>query len=231
MASKKNNKTIIVTGDSRGLGKQTRLLLESKGYDVIGISRNSSDIKFDFKNVEGIKELYFDELKKRGPIHGFVNNAAYAYDDILSNVKENELIKMYNINVLSPILLSKYIIRDMLLNKVKGSLVHISSISTLTGYKGLSMYASTKGAIESFSKNVAREWGRIGIRSNSVSPGFMRTDMSSSLDSESMKKIFQRNAMLKELEIKDVSNVIEFLLNDKSNGITGQNIHVNNGTI
>ena len=64
MASKKNNKTIIVTGDSRGLGKQTRLLLESKGYDVIGISRNSSDIKFDFKNVEGIKELYFDEVKK-----------------------------------------------------------------------------------------------------------------------------------------------------------------------
>ena len=55
--------------------------------------------------------------------------------------------------------------------------------------------------------------------------------MSSSLDNESMKKIFQRNAMLKELEIKDVSNVIEFLLNDKSNGITGQNIHVNNGTI
>ena len=88
---------------------------------------------------------------------------------------------MYDINIFSTFMLTKYIIRDMLLNKTKGSIVHISSISAHTGYKGLSMYASTKGALEAYSKNISREWGRLGIRSNVVCPGFMMTEMSSSI--------------------------------------------------
>ena len=99
-----------------------------------------------------------NELKPRGPIHGFVNNAAFAYDD-LTNMQLKKLKNMFEVNVFSPMLLTKYILRDMLLNKIEGSIVHVSSISAHTGYKGLSMYASTKGALESFSKNISREWG------------------------------------------------------------------------
>ena len=94
---------------------------------------------------------------------------------------------MYKVNVFSPMMLTKYMLRDMLLNKTKGSIVHISSVSAHTGYKGLAMYASTKGALEAFSKNTAREWGSLGIRSNVVCPGFMDTDMSSSLTKEQKK--------------------------------------------
>ena len=119
----------------------------------------------------------------------------------------------------------------MILNKTKGSIVHVSSISVHTGYKGLAMYASTKGAIEAFSKNSSREWGRMGIRSNVVCPGFMETDMSSSLSEKDKNKIFNRNSMFKLLEKDDVANTIRFLISSESNGITGEVIHVDNGTI
>ena len=224
-------KNILVTGDSRGLGASIRSSLESNGFNVIGISRKSSEINFDLSNSKSIKRLYLDKIKPLGPIHGFVNNAAIAYDDIITNMNIEKLSTMYSINVLSPLMLSKYIIRDMLLNKTHGSIVHISSVSAHTGYKGLSMYASTKGALEAFSKNTAREWGKLNIRSNIVCPGFMDTEMSDGLSNDQRKKIFKRNSMQKELITSEVAETVNFLVSDKSSGITGQIIHVDNGTI
>ena len=224
-------KNILLTGDSQGLGLSTRKKLELSGYNVIGLSRKSDDIKFDLSNSHDIKELYLNKIKPLGPIHGFINNAAFAYDDIITNLNLEKLDHMFRVNVYSPMMLTKYILRDMLLNRVKGSIVHVSSISVHTGYKGLSMYASSKGALEAFSKNTSREWGRIGIRSNVVCPGFMDTKMSSSLSDSQREKIFKRNSMQSELSLGQVSNTIKFLLDDVSSGITGEIIHVDNGTI
>lgn len=224
-------KNILITGDSKGLGLETKKNLKNSGYNVIGISRSSNDIAFDLCNYQGIKELYLEKIKPLGPIHGFINNAAVAYDDIITNANESDLVNMYNVNVFSPIFLTKYVIRDMLLNKVSGSIVHVSSISAHTGYKGLAMYASTKGALEAFSKNTAREWGRFGIRSNIVCPGFMSTEMSESIDDSDKEKIFKRNSMFKELEVSQTSKCIEFLVSQESSGVTGQILHVDNGTI
>ena len=224
-------KKILLTGDSRGVGLSIKNLLIERGYQVIGISRNSKDIKYDLSNINGIKDLYNNQIKPLGPIYGFINNAALAYDDIITNLSSSKLETMYKVNVFSPMMLTKYMLRDMLLNKTKGSIVHISSVSAHTGYKGLAMYASTKGALEAFSKNTAREWGSLGIRSNVVCPGFMDTDMSSSLTKEQKSRIFNRNSRKKEITTLDVANTIEFLLNTNSSGITGQIIHVDNGTI
>tara|TARA_B100000795_G_C22798341_1_gene440534 strand:- start:2107 stop:2787 length:681 start_codon:yes stop_codon:yes gene_type:complete len=224
-------KNILLTGDSQGLGLSTRKKLELSGYNVIGLSRKSDDIKFDLSNSHDIKELYLNKIKPLGPIHGFINNAAFAYDDIITNLNLDKLDYMFKVNVYSPMLLTKYIIRDMLLNRVKGSIVHVSSISVHSGYKGLSMYAASKGALEAFSKNTSREWGRIGIRSNIVCPGFMDTNMSSSLSGSQREKIFKRNSMQSELSIDEVSNTIKYLIGDDSSGITGEVIHVDNGTI
>lgn len=224
-------KNIILTGESRGLGLSIKNVLINKGYRVIGISRNSSDIQYDLSDVGGVKDLYINKIKNFGPIHGFVNNAALAYDDIITNLSSDQLEHMYRVNVFSPMMLTKYIIRDMLLNKTQGSIVHISSISAHTGYKGLAMYASTKGAIEAFSKNTAREWGPLGIRSNVVCPGFMDTDMSSSLTEDQKYKIFNRNSRKREITTYEVANTVEFLLNSESSGITGQIMHVDNGTL
>ena len=224
-------KNILLTGDSKGLGENIKRTLLDSGYNVIGLSRSSSDIKYDLSNVDGVKDLYLNIIKERGPIHGYINNAAFAYDDIITNLNSDKLMEMYKVNVFSPMMLTKYVIRDMMLNKTHGSIVHISSISVHTGYKGLSMYASTKGSLEAFSKNTSREWGRIGIRSNIVCPGFMDTNMSSSLNDEQRNKIFKRNSKQKELTTEEVSSTVKFLISDESSGITGQIIHVDNGTI
>ena len=224
-------KNILLTGDSKGLGENIKRKLLDSGYNVIGLSRSSSDIQYDLSNVDGIKDLYLNIIKERGPIHGYINNAAFAYDDIITNLNSDRLMDMYKVNVFSPMMLTKYVIRDMMLNKTHGSIVHISSISVHTGYKGLAMYASTKGSLEAFSKNTSREWGRKGIRSNIVCPGFMDTQMSSSLNDEQRNKIFKRNSRQKELTIEEVSSVVKFLISDESSGITGEIIHVDNGTI
>tara|TARA_B110000971_G_C20023016_1_gene507332 strand:+ start:1465 stop:2142 length:678 start_codon:yes stop_codon:yes gene_type:complete len=224
-------KNILLTGDSKGLGENIKRKLLDSGYNVIGLSRSSSDIHYDLSNVDGVKELYLNIIKERGPIHGYINNAAFAYDDIITNLNSDKLMEMYKVNVFSPMMLTKYVIRDMMLNKTHGSIVHISSISVHTGYKGLAMYASTKGSLEAFSKNTSREWGRMGIRSNIVCPGFMDTNMSSSLNDEQRNKIFKRNSRQKKLTTEEVSSTVKFLISEESTGITGQILHVDNGTI
>ncbi|WP_141506458.1 SDR family NAD(P)-dependent oxidoreductase [Paenibacillus luteus] len=238
---------IIVTGDSRGLGKEITLqILSETQYGVIGISRSdvneTSDIisnypgryihlVYDLANSKEIKNLYINQIKKIGPIYGLVNNSAFAYDDIVSNLNNKLLDQMFQVNVYSPMNLTKYVIRDMLLNKVQGSIVHISSVSAHTGYKGLSMYAATKGALEAFSINVAREWGEKGIRSNCIVPGFMETTMNASLNLEQKQRIYRRTSMKKETSVNSVASTALFLLLEQSVSITGTVIHVDNGTL
>ena len=113
-------KNILLTGDSKGLGENIKLKLIDSGYNVIGLSRSGDDIKYDLSDVEGIKDLYLNTIKNRGPIHGYINNAALAYDDIITNLNSEKLMEMYKVNVFSPMMLTKYVIRDMMLNKLKG---------------------------------------------------------------------------------------------------------------
>lgn len=240
-------KWVVVTGDSGKLGSSiVKVILEDHNVGVIGISRRlTEDIKelldlhndryvhinYDLSNTDGIKRLYLDNIKKIGILCGYVNNAAIAYDDIITNADIERLSYMYRVNVLTPIILTKYSIRDMLLNNISGSIVHISSVCAHTGYKGLSMYASTKGALEAFSRTTAREWGEIGIRSNCVAPGFMETSMSSTLGSEKKDRIYKRTSLKSDTNINSVAETVKFLLSDKASSITGAIIHVDNGTI
>ena len=138
---------------------------------------------------------------------------------------------MYKINVFSPMMINRCAIRNMIYNNTKGSFVFISSISSTTGYKGLSMYASTKGAIEAHCKNLAREWGPRGIRFNCVVPGFMNTAMSSKLSEAQRSRIYNRNSLKKEVDMESVANTTLFLCTSQANSITGQNFYVDCGTI
>jgi 3-oxoacyl-[acyl-carrier protein] reductase len=138
---------------------------------------------------------------------------------------------MYEVNVFTPMVLTKYAIRNMILHKTKGSIVHISSISVHTGYKGLAMYASSKGALEAFSKDTAREWGWMGIRSNCIVPGFMSTSMSAGLTDEQRHKIYARTSLKTATSIEAVAEMAAYLLSEKACSITAQSIHVDNGTI
>jgi 3-oxoacyl-[acyl-carrier protein] reductase len=239
-------KTILITGVSKGLGLVLLKLMLNDGNIIYGISRSDTreldilketfpnnfiHLKYDLSLTENVKELSKYILKNKLKFDSFVNNAAIAYDDIITNANFDKLDLMFKTNVLNPIMITKSILRNFILNKVKGSIIHISSISAHTGYKGLSMYASTKGALEAFSKNTAREWGEFGIRSNCIVAGFMETNMSDGLTDEQKDRIYKRTSLKKETDKYSVAETIKFLISDVSSSITGQNIFVDSGTI
>lgn len=238
---------ILITGVSKGLGLKTTETLLKQGHKVYGISRSKSDeleilmqkyasdlnwLSYDLYDAENVRHKIFKEwFGFKTPLHGYINNAALAYDDIVTNLNLELLEKMYCVNVFTPMMLTKFAIRQMLLHHIKGSIVHLSSISVHTGYKGLAMYASSKGALEAFSKNTAREWGELGIRSNCLVAGFMETDMSSTLSEDQKSRIYKRTSMKKATEVSSVAEMICFLLSEGASSITGQNIYVDSGTI
>lgn len=241
------SKNILVTGVSQGLGLAVARAVLAAGWNVYGVSRRHSPEfaelqrehagrahfhAFDLGRVDAVKaELFEPFLPFDLPLHGVVNNAALAYDDLVSNLDAARLRAMYDVNVFAPMMIAKHAIRQMLLKQVAGSLVHISSISVHTGYKGLAMYASTKGALEAFSKNTAREWGERGIRSNCVVAGFMETAMNAILIAEQREKIFRRNALKTATRPESVAATVVYLLGDGAASVTGQNLFVDAGTI
>ncbi len=240
-------KNVLLSGASRGLGLCICRKLLEKGYRVYAISRSRPGELCELKDKYETR-LFFKEvdlskpvdaanavfkssfIPKTSPLDAFIGNAACAYADIVSNMDAAKLDNMFKVNVLSPMLLTKFAIRNMILNRQPGSIVHISSICAHTGYKGLSMYAATKGAIESFSIGTAREWGRMGIRSNTVSPGFMEIGMAASLSAGDAGKIRRRNSLRKATEPESVADTAAFLISEEASSITGQNICVDCGS-
>ena len=237
----------LITGCSRGVGLEIVKVLLEEGHCVYGVARSHSEEfktleqqyagrlffkSVDLSDAENVQQKVFKEfITNRIVLDGYVNNAATAYDDIVTNLNAEKLKAMYDVNVFTPMMITKYAIRNMLLHKTRGCIVHVSSISAHTGYKGLAMYASSKGALEAFSKNTAREWGELGIRSNVVVPGFMETAMSATLTQEQKDRIYKRTSLKRATDIRSVAQTVAFLLSEKATSITGQNIHVDNGTI
>lgn len=240
-------KNILVTGVSQGLGLEIARAILAVGWSVYGVSRRHSAeyqvlqqahgdrARFravDLADVATIKEQIFGAFIPDGvPLYGVVNNAAVVYEDLVSNLQLNRLRAIYEVNVFAPMLITKQAIRNMLLHRVAGSLVHISSVSVHTGYKGLAMYASTKGALEAFSRNTAREWGERGIRSNCVVAGFMETAMIGTLTEAQKEKIYRRTALRRATTPASVAASVCYLLGEGAASVTAQNLVVDSGSI
>lgn len=240
-------KTALVTGVSRGLGLAVAERLLAAGWTVCGTSRTESDAwralaarhgaraewrGCDLRASAEVESALFSEwLPVRRPIHAFVDNAALAYDDLITNLRLPKLEEMFAVNVLTPMAITRQVLRNMLFHTTRGSIVHISSISVHAGSKGLAMYAATKGALEAFSRNTAREWGERGIRSNCVVAGYMPTEMTASLTPEQQEKIHRRAALKGPTSVDSAAATVEFLVGDGAASITGQNIFVDGGYI
>ena len=203
---------VVVTGGSRGLGLGIALGLVSAGYEVIAIARNTTKdfaaaaeranqnspalhfVPFDLSEVDRIPDLAKRLRSDFGGIYGLVNNAAIGTSGILATMGNDKVGSMVQLNTVSPIILTKYMVRSMMTHG-HGRIVNVSSIVGFTGYSGLSVYSATKAALIGFTKSLAREVGQLGINVNAVAPGFVDTEMTASLQDDHRSTIARRSAL------------------------------------
>jgi 3-oxoacyl-[acyl-carrier protein] reductase len=240
-------RTVLVTGASRGLGLGIACQLASAGYDVIALARQKTKqvtdaiaeakrakhgalhfVSFDLGEVGEIPGLVKDLRKDFGPLFGLVNNAAVGHDGALAMMHNSEIVELVRVNTLSPIILTKYVVRSMM-SEGAGRVVNVASIIGFTGYSGLSVYAATKASMLGFTRSLAREVGRLGITVNAVAPGFIDTDMTHGLAGEQRQKVVRRSALRRLAEVEDVANAVEYLLSDKARNISGTVLTVDAG--
>ena len=241
-------RSVVVTGGSRGLGLGIARKLAAAGYSVIGIARKETDqltsaiveatregrgalhfVPFDLAEIDKIPDLVKSLRKDFGPIYGLVNNAALGQEGVLATMHNSAIERLVRVNTVSPIVLTKYVVRSMM-SEGEGRIVNVASIIGFTGYSGLSVYAATKASMLGFTRSLAREVGRLGVNVNAIAPGFMDTDMTQGLEGEEREKIARRSALRRLPDVDDVANAVEFLLGDGAKSITGTVITVDAGS-
>jgi 3-oxoacyl-[acyl-carrier protein] reductase len=231
-------RNVIVTGASRGLGLCISRTLATAGYRVIAIARNvgadlsgQGGIDFrpcDLSELSTIGPLVRALRREFGPLYGLVNNAGLGTSGVLSNMRDQDIERVIQLNTLSPILLSKYVVRSMMAQR-EGRIINISSIVASTGYNGLSVYSATKASLVGFTRSLAREVGELGITVNALAPGFIDTDMTQDLNELQREKIARRSALQRMPEPIDVARSVEFLLGEGGRNITGSVITIDAG--
>jgi 3-oxoacyl-[acyl-carrier protein] reductase len=237
--------SVIVTGGSRGLGLAVARKLCGAGHSVIAIARHESEplaaarnesgdtlhfYPFDLTEIGSIAGLVKGLRQKFGPIYALVNNAAIGPSGILATMRDSEIERAVRLNTLSPIVLTKYVVRSMLAAGGGGRIVNIASIAASTGYSGLAAYSATKASLLGFTRSLAREVGAVGITVNAVAPGFIATDMTETLGGEEREHIARRSALKRLADADDIADAVEFLLSDKARNITGTVMTIDAGS-
>jgi 3-oxoacyl-[acyl-carrier protein] reductase len=240
-------RNVIVTGGSRGLGLAMSGALASAGYRVIAVARSlSAELKAaggqaardargaiefracDLSDLTLIAPLVRSVRADFGPLYGLINNAGLGTSGILSQMRDQEIQRLIQLNTTSPIVLSKYVLRSMMSQR-EGRIINIASIVASTGYTGLSVYSATKASLVGFTRSLAREVGQLGITVNALAPGFVATEMTHELTDSQRQKIARRSALHRMPEPVDIANSVEFLLGEGGRNITGTVITIDAG--
>lgn len=232
-----NEKLVVVTGASRGLGKDIARHLIDAGYITVGISRtpakfetdNYYEYLIDLSDLSSIPDLVRRVVAEHGTPYGLINNSAVGLDGLLATQHNDEIALGVALNLTSPILLTKYVSRQML-SAGQGRIINISSIIAQTGYSGLSVYGATKSGLNGFTKSLSRELGRRGITVNAIQPGFMETQMTSALGADNLEKIARRAALRRVVNTDDVAGLVLFLLAESGKNISGSIFTVDAGS-
>lgn len=239
-----------MTGGSRGLGLGIGRALAAAGYHVVAIARSpSAELQaameeagragagtiafraFDLSNLSAIPEFVRGIKKDMGPFYGLVNNAGLGTSGVLATMPDTAIERLVQLNTLSPILLTKYIVRSMMANKERGGrIVNVSSVVSITGYNALSVYGATKASLVGFTRSLAREVGQLGITVNAIAPGFVDTDMTEGLDAEQRERIARRSALRRLIDVEDVARTVRFLMSEDARNITGTVVTVDAGS-
>ena len=238
---------VLVTGGSRGIGLAIAQRLAGSGYHVIAVARREGDElrdaigvagkeghgrihfrAFDLSEVDAIPAFVKSLRDEFGAIYGLVNNAGLGTEGLLATMHNSEIEALMRLNVLSPIILTKYVVRHMMADGA-GRIINMSSIIASTGYNGLSVYAATKAAATGFTRSLAREVGKLGITVNAIAPGFIDTELTHNLGAEQRQRIAGRSALRRLPETGDVASMVEYLLGEGGRNITGTVLTVDAG--
>lgn len=238
---------VLVTGGSRGIGLVVARRLAGAGYHVIVVARRENEElenaiqdtirqgrgalrfkPFDLSDVEAIPAFVKEVRDEFGAIYGLVNNAGIGTEGLLATMHNSEIEALLRLNVLSPMILTKYVVRHMMADGA-GRIINMSSIIASTGYNGLSVYGATKAAATGFTRSLAREVGKLGITVNAIAPGFIDTELTQNLGDEQRKRIASRSALRRLPEAEDVARMVEFLLGDGGRNITGSVLTIDAG--
>lgn len=238
---------VVVTGGSRGIGLAIARRLAAAGYNVIAVARRESDElrqatsdvvaqgrgglhfrAFDLSATDAIPAFVKELRDEFGAIYGLVNNAGIGSEGLLATMHNTDIEALVRLNVLSPVILTKYVVRHMMADGA-GRIINMSSIIASTGYNGLSVYGATKAAAAGFTRSLAREVGKLGITVNAIAPGFIDTELTQTLSDDQRKRIANRSALRRLPDVDDVARMVEYLLGDGGRNITGSVLTVDAG--
>ena len=241
-------KLAFITGASQGIGKAIALKFAEEGADLIITGRNeeklidiASEIEqqfsvnvftfsADLSDPSSVKKMIFNINKLKRPLDVVVNNAGMLHSNMLGLISRKEIEEQFEVNVFSLIQICQLTSRMMMRHK-KGSIINMSSIMGVHGAQGVSAYSSSKAAILGFSKSLAKELAIYNIRVNTISPGFIDTDMTQALSKADYEKRVKSICLGKAGQPENVADAALFLASGMSSYITGQNIGVDGGMV
>ena len=236
------NLNIILTGATGVIGNSILDKLISAGSKVLATGTNEEKLKIiqqkyknlnvlkfdisDHKNIDKFVEDCSSILSNR--IDVLINNAGVTHDNLSIKMKEEEWKKVIDINLTSTFLISKNVIRKMIKSK-SGKIINITSVVGHSGNIGQANYAASKAGIIAMSKSLALEYGKKNITINSVSPGFIISEMTNKISEDHTELLKSRISLNKFGKPEDVANTVAFLSSNLADYITGETIHVNGG--
>ncbi|MDC0900830.1 3-oxoacyl-ACP reductase FabG [Candidatus Pelagibacter sp.] len=236
------NKNIIVTGASGGIGNAIIKTLNGAGANILASGtriekleelkdnfKKIKILKFDISQSDKIEEFIENATSELGgSLDGIVNNAGITQDNLAIRMSLDEWQKVININLTSTFLMSKFAIKKMLKNK-SGKIVNITSVVGHTGNLGQANYTASKAGIVAMSKSLAIEYAKKNININCISPGFIQTAMTDKIDDKFKEVIISKIPSARLGKPDDIANAVLFLSSDQSSYINGETIHVNGG--
>ena len=239
------SKIALITGANRGIGKEILKALASEGFIVIGTSRSSDGLAniekslleingigcgmvFDVTDKGAVSDLNIEIKKRYGNISILVNNAGITMDNLLVRMSDTEWDEVIETNLTSVYRITKEFVKDMMKDRY-GRIINIGSVVGISGNAGQTNYSATKSALLGFTKSLAKEVASRNITVNTISPGFIDTDMTKKL------KDMQKEVLIKSIPLgrmgstKELADVVRFLASENASYITGENINVNGG--
>ena len=242
------DKVAMITGATRGIGKQIALTLANEGYNIVLNYRTENDelkqlkneiesknvkclaVQGDVTNFEDCKQMIESAIKEFGKIDVLVNNAGITKDMLLARMKEEDFKQVIDVNLVGTFNMTKNVISYMMKAR-NGKIINISSVVGIEGNAGQTNYSASKAGIIGFTKSLAKEVASRNILVNAVAPGLIETNMTDVLKQE-VKDEIAKNIPLKRMGTpQDVANVVKFLASEDSSYITGQVISVDGGMI